>query len=160
MLRVPARHPLGCHQIHHGLVDNSYQRPEYPVALWSCRLCEKHHCNYCCQIFPRPAETRRFPVFQHQRQNDPSTVVLTLAYQVGSFDPRIGGAVSDAITRDPHFTMGSLHRQFSQLLLIPLSSLQHLAARKPVDECRPGPNRRCRARDEVPGWWLTGHREL
>jgi hypothetical protein len=75
-----------------------------------------------------------------KERNQPSSVIKTLVYQLGLFDARIGRAVATAIETTPRITQSPLHRQFTRLLLGPLSSLPIIE--KPIviildalDEC-------------------------
>lgn len=75
-------------------------------------------------------------------RNDPTTVIRTLAYQVGSFHPVAGKAISDAILESPSICSSPLPAQFQQLLVDPLSSkavieakLQIVLVLDNLDEC-------------------------
>ena len=80
---------------------------------------------------------RSFP-----ERSRPSKVIRTLAYKLGSFDPRIGPAVLAAIKKFPSIIDSSLHIQFINLLVKPLSSVTFHPGDGPVvlvldalDEC-------------------------
>lgn len=62
----------------------------------------------------------------------PSSVIRTLAYQLGSFDHRIGHAIESAIDCTPDILQSSSHRQFLDLLVKPLASLDMLAFEGPI----------------------------
>jgi cytidylate kinase len=64
-----------------------------------------------------------FLFFDRKAGSDPANVVQTLAYRLGSFDPRIGAAISAAISSNSEFDTSSLARQFS-ILLGPLSHIK------------------------------------
>jgi hypothetical protein len=65
-----------------------------------------------------------FLFFDRKAGSDPSRVIPTLAYRLGSYDPRIGAAISGAISGNSEILTGSLSEQFSELLLGPLLSLE------------------------------------
>jgi hypothetical protein len=58
-----------------------------------------------------------------EERSRPSNVVRTLAYQLGSFDSRIGTAIAVAIENTPSITQSPLRLQFLKLIVEPLSSL-------------------------------------
>jgi adenylylsulfate kinase-like enzyme len=60
---------------------------------------------------------RSFPEKSH-----PSKVIRTLAYKLGLFNRRIGTAISAVIEQYSTITDSSLHIQFAELLVKPLSS--------------------------------------
>jgi hypothetical protein len=64
---------------------------------------------------------RRFPERSH-----PTNVIRTLAYQLGSYDSRIGASLSEIINNDRMIPRSALASQFSKLLADPLSSLETL----------------------------------
>jgi hypothetical protein len=75
-----------------------------------------------------------------EERNQPSNVIRTLAYQLGSFDVRIGTAIAAAIEATPSLPQSPLPLQFVKLLIEPLSSLP--ASEPPIilvldalDEC-------------------------
>lgn len=75
-------------------------------------------------------------------RNDPTMVVRTLAYQLGSSDKRIGAAISASISSISSITQSPIRLQFSKLLVEPLSSVGALQEEKPLvvvldalDEC-------------------------
>jgi hypothetical protein len=83
-----------------------------------------------------------FLFFGQSATSEPSYFMRTLAYQLGSFDPRIGAAIAAAILRNPRIEESSLFLQFKRLILEPLSSLEDLPSQGPVvavfdalDEC-------------------------
>lgn len=57
------------------------------------------------------------------RAIEPSGVITTLAYQLGSYHPRIKDAIVDVIKANPGVALLPLQEQFSRLLLEPLNSL-------------------------------------
>ncbi|KAH7919679.1 hypothetical protein BV22DRAFT_1074955, partial [Leucogyrophana mollusca] len=59
-------------------------------------------------------------------QSHPSKVIRTLAHKLGTFDKRIGKAISDAMEGYPGIKDASLLTQFTELLVKPLSSLASL----------------------------------
>jgi ATP/maltotriose-dependent transcriptional regulator MalT len=82
-----------------------------------------------------------FLLFDRKANSDPSNVIQTLAYRLGSFDPRIGAVISAAISSNSEFDTSSLAEQFS-VLLGPLSTLKDLQTEGPIvvvldalDEC-------------------------
>jgi hypothetical protein len=77
-----------------------------------------------------------------RQRSDPTTVVRTLAYQLGSFDPRLGSAVAASIDATPSITQAPLAVQFSKLIVGPLISLEAFQSEGPIvllldglDEC-------------------------
>jgi WD40 repeat protein len=77
-----------------------------------------------------------------KKRSDPATVVRTLAYQLGSFDPRLGVAIAANIDATPSITQAPIGFQFSKLLVGPLTSLEALFDEGPIvlildglDEC-------------------------
>src|SRR3984957_12983213 len=79
--------------------------------------------------------------FDRKALSDPSSVIKTLAYGLGSFDQRIGSIISAAISNPEELNTSSLAEQF-ELLLQPLSGLDNLQADGPIvvildalDEC-------------------------
>ena len=56
-------------------------------------------------------------------QSDPTTTVRTMAYQIGTFHPRIGQLIADAIKSTPSILSSPIYFQFKKLLVGPLSSL-------------------------------------
>src|SRR3984957_19026490 len=91
--------------------------------------------------FRRLRRLAAFLPFDRKALSDPSSVIKTLAYRLGSFDPRIGSIISAAISNNAEFDTGSLAEQF-ELLLQPLSGLDSLQADGPIvvildalDEC-------------------------
>jgi hypothetical protein len=80
---------------------------------------------------------RTFPERSH-----PSKVIRTLAYKLGTFDPRIGTAIAAAIDSFPDVKDASLVVQFTKLIVEPLASLPDLDIAGPIvlvfdalDEC-------------------------
>ena len=81
--------------------------------------------------------------FDRKTNSEPSNVIRTLAYQLGSFDPRIGAAISNALSNNPTITISPLSEQFNELLLQPLGSvIENIHAQGPIviildalDEC-------------------------
>jgi hypothetical protein len=57
-------------------------------------------------------------------RSNPSTVIRTLACQLGEADPRIGLAISDVIEEIPGIIRSPLRFQFLKLLIEPLSSIE------------------------------------
>src|SRR3984957_9571679 len=91
--------------------------------------------------FRRLRRLAAFLPFDRKALSDPSSVIKTLAYRLGSCDPRIGSIISAAISNNAEFDTGSLAEQF-ELLLQPLSGLDSLQAGGPIvvildalDEC-------------------------
>src|SRR3984957_1833129 len=91
--------------------------------------------------FRRLRRLAAFLPFARKALSDPFSVIKTLAYRLGSFDPRIGSIISAAISNNAEFDTGSLAEQF-ELLLQPLSGLDSLQADGPIvvildalDEC-------------------------
>ena len=77
-----------------------------------------------------------------EKRSDPVTVIRTLAYQLGSFDPRLGTAIVASIEATPSITQAPIASQFSKLLTGPLTSLDVLCSEGPIvlildalDEC-------------------------
>jgi hypothetical protein len=75
-------------------------------------------------------------------RSDPSSVISTLAYQLGSFDHRIGHAIASAIDATPDIVQSPGPFQFLKLLVEPLKALDELAFEGPIvvvldalDEC-------------------------
>jgi hypothetical protein len=75
-------------------------------------------------------------------RSHPSKVVRTLAYKLGTFDPRIGAAMVAAIDNFPNVNDASLDVQFTKLIIEPLTSLPDLQTGGPIgivfdalDEC-------------------------
>ncbi|KIM77597.1 hypothetical protein PILCRDRAFT_614766 [Piloderma croceum F 1598] len=75
-------------------------------------------------------------------QSQPSKVIRTLAYNLGTFDPRIGTAIQAAIDSYPGFKDAKLKVQFTKLIVEPLASLPDLQTGGPIvmvfdglDEC-------------------------
>src|SRR6202011_66411 len=73
---------------------------------------------------------------------DPSSMIRTLAYQLGTFDSRIGDAISAVITHNPGLNQSPFRVQFLKLLVEPLSSVLALRNEGPIvivvdalDEC-------------------------
>lgn len=56
-------------------------------------------------------------------RSDPSTVVRTLAYQLGSFHPSIGTRIAKAIKTTPNICYSPIRLQFQKLVVEPLSSI-------------------------------------
>jgi NACHT domain len=80
---------------------------------------------------------RGFPEKSH-----PSKVIRTLAHQLGSYDSRIGMALSEIINKDRMIPLCALSSQFTKLIINPLSSLEVLHSQGPIlivldalDEC-------------------------
>src|SRR3984957_10112034 len=93
--------------------------------------------------FRRLRRLAAFLPFDRKALSDPSSVIKTPAYELGSFDQRIGNTISVAIlnSSDAKLNTSSLAEQF-ELLLQPLSSLDSLQADGPIvvildalDEC-------------------------
>src|ERR1700722_11904455 len=91
--------------------------------------------------FRRLRRLAAFLPFDRKALSDPSGVIRTLAYRLGSFDPRIGSTISAAISNNAELDTSSLAEQF-ELLLQPLSTLDGLQADGPIvvildalDEC-------------------------
>ena len=91
--------------------------------------------------FRRLRRLAAFLPFDRKALSDPSSVIKTLAYGLGSFDQRIGNSISAAISNNAELNTSSLAEQFG-LLLQPLSSLDSLQADGPIvvildalDEC-------------------------
>ena len=61
-----------------------------------------------------------FLFFDRSAKSDPSNVIRTLAFQLGSFNQHIGDAIAAAISSNPGITESSLQLQFSKLLQEPL----------------------------------------
>ena len=83
-----------------------------------------------------------FIFFDRSAESEPKYFVRTLAYQLGTFDPRIGNAISRAIADNPRIEESPLRLQFTNLILQPLVSLQHELNQGPIvivfdalDEC-------------------------
>lgn len=77
-----------------------------------------------------------------EARNDPASLIRTIAYQLGEFDPRICDAISRVIEETPSIKQAPLHWQFQRLLVDPLRSLEDLQYEGPVlvvidalDEC-------------------------
>ncbi|KAI6109386.1 WD40-repeat-containing domain protein [Pisolithus thermaeus] len=77
-----------------------------------------------------------------EARSDPASLIRTIAYQLGEFDPRICDAISRVIEETPSIKQAPLHRQFQRLLVEPLQSLEDLQWEGPVlvvidalDEC-------------------------
>src|SRR3984957_4865142 len=91
--------------------------------------------------FRRLRRLAAFLPFDRKALSDPSSVIKTLAYGLGSFDQRIGNSISAAISNNAELNTSSLAEQFG-LLLQPLSSLDSVQADGPIgvildalDEC-------------------------
>jgi hypothetical protein len=72
---------------------------------------------------------------------NPALVVRTLAYQLGSFNSRIGDIIRVTIETSPQTLTSPIHSQFQELLIEPLSSVE-LSMKSPIvlildalDEC-------------------------
>jgi hypothetical protein len=59
-------------------------------------------------------------------ESSPTTVVRTLAYQLGTFHPDIGRAIAAAIKNTPSICLSPIPFQFRTLLIDPLSSFKGL----------------------------------
>ena len=77
-----------------------------------------------------------------KKRSDPASVIRTLAYQLGSFDPRLGSAIAASIDVTPSVTQAPIAFQFSKLIIGPLASQAALHSEGPVvlvldalDEC-------------------------
>ncbi|KAI6135990.1 hypothetical protein F5141DRAFT_1059254 [Pisolithus sp. B1] len=77
-----------------------------------------------------------------EARTDPASLIRTIAYQLGEFDPRICDAISRVIEETPSIKQAPLHWQFQRLLVDPLRSLEDLQWEGPVlvvidalDEC-------------------------
>ncbi|KIM73294.1 hypothetical protein PILCRDRAFT_81288, partial [Piloderma croceum F 1598] len=57
-------------------------------------------------------------------RSNPTTVIRTLAHQLGTSDSRIGATIRTAIERNPNITISPLTRQFRKLVLEPLSEIE------------------------------------
>lgn len=75
-------------------------------------------------------------------RNDPTTVIRTLAFQLGEFDCRLGAAISNVIESTPSIKQSPLRQQFHKLLVQPLSEIAVWSQEGPViviidalDEC-------------------------
>ncbi|OJA08875.1 hypothetical protein AZE42_01734 [Rhizopogon vesiculosus] len=75
-------------------------------------------------------------------RNDPSSVIRTLAFQLGEFDHRLGAAISNVIESTPSIRQSPLRQQFHKLLVQPLSEIAVWSQEGPViviidalDEC-------------------------
>ena len=55
-------------------------------------------------------------------RSNPTNVIRTLAYQIGSFHARAGRAISDVLENSPSICVSPLHLQFKRLLVDALSS--------------------------------------
>lgn len=82
-------------------------------------------------------------------QSHPAKVIRTLAYNLGTFDPRIGTAIQAAIDNYPGFKDAHLDVQFDKLIVEPLASLSDLQTGGPIvmvfdglDECGNSENRK------------------
>ena len=92
-------------------------------------------------------ETNRLGAFLFFNRNvnersQPASLIRTLAYQLGCFDPRLGDAISAAISHHPTIRDGHPLFQFSTLLREPLASQTDLLSEGPIvvvldalDEC-------------------------
>jgi hypothetical protein len=83
-----------------------------------------------------------FLFFDRSATSNPSYFMRTLAYQLGSFDQRIGAEISAAIMRNPRIAESPLRLQFTRLILEPLNALKDLSQQGPIvavfdalDEC-------------------------
>jgi hypothetical protein len=77
-----------------------------------------------------------------KKRSDPASVIRTLAYQLGTFDPRLGTATAASIEATPSITQAPIAFQFSKLISGPLASLEVLRGEGPIvlildalDEC-------------------------
>jgi hypothetical protein len=73
-------------------------------------------------------------------RSDPTTVIRTLAHQLGTSDPRIGAAIRTVVKRNPNMLISPLHRQFQRLILDPLSEIELISQTMVIildalDEC-------------------------
>lgn len=75
-------------------------------------------------------------------RNDPTSVIRTLAFQLGEFDGRLGAAISNVIESTPSIKQSPLRQQFHKLLVQPLSEIVVWSQEGPVivvidalDEC-------------------------
>jgi hypothetical protein len=75
-------------------------------------------------------------------RSDPSTIIRTLAYQIGLFHPTIGDAIGTAIESTPTISVSPLNFQFQGLIVNPISSIPVLTDSLPIllildalDEC-------------------------
>jgi hypothetical protein len=62
-------------------------------------------------------------LFFHRAGSQPSSVIRTLAHQLGSYDTRIATAIADVVARTPHICQSPLRSQFFKLIVEPLSNL-------------------------------------
>jgi hypothetical protein len=58
-----------------------------------------------------------------EESSQPRSVIKTIAYQLGSFDNRIGAAIAASIDTTPSILQSPLHVQFRKLLIEPLLTL-------------------------------------
>jgi hypothetical protein len=77
-----------------------------------------------------------------QERSYPPNVIRTMAYQLGSFDNRIGAAIRTAFKNIPSIADSPLRLQFRKLIIEPISSLSTTGAEEPIiiildglDEC-------------------------
>ncbi|KAI6012810.1 hypothetical protein F5J12DRAFT_820855 [Pisolithus orientalis] len=77
-----------------------------------------------------------------EARSDPASLIRTIAYQLGEFDPRICDAISQVIEETPSIKQAPLHWQFQRLLADPFRSLEDIQHEGPVlvvidalDEC-------------------------
>src|SRR5882762_6642231 len=75
-------------------------------------------------------------------RSNPALVARTLAYQLSSFHPDIGGVISAAIESSPQTVTSSVSCQFQELLIDPLSCIEPLPTKSQIvlvldalDEC-------------------------
>jgi hypothetical protein len=61
-------------------------------------------------------------LFFHRAGSQPSSVIRTLAHQLGSYDTRIATAIADVLERTPHISQSPLRFQFFKLIVEPLSN--------------------------------------
>jgi len=107
--------------------------------------------NTVANFFHGAGHLGAFMFFNPSRMGtcDPVTVIPTLAYQLGSFDQRIGNAIVEVIKSTPSISQSPIHHQFLKLIVEPILSLPRLAADGPIvmvldalDECGSAKTRR------------------
>jgi len=76
------------------------------------------------QLFRERGSLGAFLFFDRDvtERSDPTTVIRTLAYQLGSFDRHIGSVISTILESTPGILLSPLHFQFQKLMVEPLSS--------------------------------------
>ncbi|KAI6138459.1 hypothetical protein BKA82DRAFT_4236015 [Pisolithus tinctorius] len=102
------------------------------------------HATSVANLFRQQRRLGAFTFFTRgvEARSDPASLIRTIAYQLGEFDPRICDAISRVIEETPSIKQAPLHWQFQRLLADPFRSLEDIQHEGPVlvvidalDEC-------------------------